>query len=93
MTDNDVQYDMYNCTVGRKLQTQFIVVFNFIICKLQSSDSTMGCICPRFSVSQARLINKHKNSKEKVLKYNANCYFNKQCILRNLHNYAEPRYF
>jgi hypothetical protein len=44
-------------------------------------------------VSQAHLVNKHKNGEEKVLKCNANCYFNKQCILRNLHNYVEPEFF
>ena len=43
----DVQRGMYSYTVGRKLQTQLTVVFYLIFCKLQSSDSTVGCICLR----------------------------------------------
>jgi hypothetical protein len=44
---NDVLRGMYNYTVGRKLQTQLTFAFYLIFCKLQSSDSTMGCICLR----------------------------------------------
>jgi hypothetical protein len=34
--------------------------------------------------SEANVINKYKSIKSKVLNYNSNIYFNKQCILRNL---------
>jgi hypothetical protein len=44
------------------------------------------------TVSQTRVISKHKNLKHKVLKCNANIYFNKQCLNMNIiPNYVDGK--